>query len=170
MDRTSLVLSYDSHDPTEPFLPTSPNFGPSLDPLNDSLSDPAPDQVSRIDSKRKLLQQNVVFRNLLSEHLQRRHEALSVFATQTESSVRNSSREKGLNCPGEMLQQMHRIREDAARKIQRTVREHWLKRPWKCVQVKTASVELAVESRQEQFLKLSPEDRSVFLCLLKTLP
>lgn len=79
MDRTALVLALDSHDTAESFLPTSPNFGPSADPLDDSLSsDPAPDQVSRIDSKRKLLHQNVVFRNLLSEHLQRRHEALSV--------------------------------------------------------------------------------------------
>ena len=80
MDRSSLILSHDSHEAAEPFLPTSPNFGPSADPLNDSLSsDHALESVSRIDSKRKLLQQNVVFRNLLSEHLQRRHEALSVF-------------------------------------------------------------------------------------------
>jgi len=84
--------------------------------------------------------------------------------------VRNSSREKGLNCPGEILQQMHRIREDAARRIQKAVREHWMKRPWKCVQVKTASIQLAVSYIQEQFLQLSPEDRGVFLCLLKTLP
>lgn len=65
---------------------------------------------------------------------------------------------------------MHKIREDAARKIQQAVRKHWEKRPWKCVQVKTAAVELAVRLRQEKFMKLSPEDRSVFLCLLKTLP
>lgn len=82
MARSSLVLAYEDSDNSEGFLPTSPNFGASADPLNDSLSsDPPLDPIPRIDSKRKILQQNVVFRNLLNEHLQRRHEVLSVTFT-----------------------------------------------------------------------------------------
>ena len=82
MDPRQLLFSQESPTTSSPpLLPTSPNFGPSSPPLeSDSLSssDSLDFKAPLSPSKRKLLQQNVVFRNLINEHLQKRHEALSV--------------------------------------------------------------------------------------------